>query len=389
MGLSMQVQEQHRPVGRDPGLPESVAATPRFGHSVRGIRYSRFLRCWVLPYVRSRIHGGFRPIFGCVYTEWKCNLDCTYCRSHDNSLPGMDEETARRTIDWLHATGCRAVGLMGGEPLIRAAFVDQFVRRAAGKGFYVYLPTNGRLLTPDVTDRLGDAGVATVNVAIDCIREKPGLPKALEHIRPNFDYLVRLQSRYGYTVFLSINITRFNLDDVRLLTEFSRRNGIATAYHLCESPRGHAAAPVSFGEYPSAFRSEDAGPLDDLLDYLIDCSHAGYAMVNSIQHLRAMKGLLRGGVAPWLCRAGQNMVVCLTDGALKPCYPLRESEHDWGTVGCQKFDAPELAERKQSCSQSCFSTVAFMLANYYDVRRVADELSVQMVRRLGGFGRVR
>ncbi len=345
----------------------------QFDKSVRRIRNSRFLRCWVLPYLRSRIRRGFRPILGCVYTEWKCNLECAYCRSHDNSLPGMDEDTARRVIDWLHATGCRVVGLMGGEPLIRAAFVEQFVRYATGKGCYVYLPTNGRLLTPDVTDRLGDAGVATFNVAIDCIREKPGLPKALEHIRGNFDHLVRLQSRYGYTVFLSINITRFNLEDVRLLTEFSRQNGIATAYHLCESERGQ-----------TAFRSEELGPVDELLDYLMDRSRAGYAMVNSTEHLGAMKSLVRGGAAPWPCRAGQNMVVCRTDGTLAPCYPLRESEQDWGTAGCPKFDACQLAGIKQTCSESCFSTVAYMLANYYDVRRVAGELSAQAVRRLRG-----
>ena len=42
------------------------------------------------------------------------------------------------------------------------------------------------------------------------------------------------------------------------------------------------------------------------------------------------------------------------------------------------------AELNQSCSESCFSTVAYMLANHYDVRRVARELSAQAVRRLRG-----
>src|ERR1035441_2206084 len=342
----------------------------QFDKSVRRIRYSRFLRCWALPYLRSRIRGGFRPILGCVYTDLKCTLGCPYCRSPDNTLPVMDEDRGRRVIDWLHDIGCRVIGLMGGEPLIRMAFVEQFVRYAAEKGCYVYLPTNGRLLTPDVTDRLSEAGVATFNVAIDCMREKPGLPKALEHIRGNFDYLVRLQSRYGYTVFLSINITRFNGADGKLLTEFSRENGIGTAYHLCESSPGHAA-----------FRSEELGPVDELLDYLIDRNRAGWAMVNWTEHLGAMKSLLRGGVAPWPCRGGQNMVICRTDGTLAPCYPMRESGHDWGAVGCEKFDACQLAEMKQTCSGSCFSTVGFMLANYYDVGRVAREVSAQLARR--------
>jgi hypothetical protein len=183
---------------------------------------------------------------------------------------------------------------------------------------------------------------------------------------------VKLQSRYGYTVFLSINITRSNLEDVRLLTEFGRENGIGTAYHLCESSRGNAA-----------FQSEELGPVDELLDYLIGRNRAGYSMVNSTEHLRAMKSLLRGGVAPWPCRGGQNMVICRTDGTLAPCYPMRESEGDWGSVGCEKFDTCQLGEMKQQCSASCFSTVGYMLANYYDMGRAAREVSAQVIRRLG------
>jgi hypothetical protein len=36
-------------------------------------------------------------------------------------------------------------------------------------------------MKPEVLDRLGDAGVANINLAIDCVVEKPGLPKAEEH----------------------------------------------------------------------------------------------------------------------------------------------------------------------------------------------------------------
>ena len=107
-------------------------------------------------------------------------------------------------------------------------------------------------------------------------------------------------------------------------------------------------------------------------------------MVNSAEHLGAMKSLVRGGAAPWPCRAGQNMVVCRTDGTLAPCDPLRESGHDWGSAGCPKFDAPQLAELKRSCSETCFSTVGYMLTNYYDIRSLAGLLSPRTVRRLSG-----
>ena len=45
-----------------------------------------------------------------------------------------------------------------------------------------------------------------------------------------------MQGKYGYTVFLNINITRLNLDDVTALTEIAHDANIATDYHLNEAP---------------------------------------------------------------------------------------------------------------------------------------------------------
>ena len=176
----------------------------------------RAMRGWLFPYLRSRVMpGDFHPIIAYLFTEWKCNLDCHYCWAFDNSVKGMTEDVARRSIDWLHDNGCRVLALMGGEPLLRPQFVHKVVYYAAKKGFWIYVPTNGRLLRPDVIDRLGDAGVATFNLAVDAVDEKPGLPKALNPIRKHFDHLVRRQYRYGYTVFFNMNICRNNMDDIR------------------------------------------------------------------------------------------------------------------------------------------------------------------------------
>jgi len=91
----------------------------------------------------------------------------------------MTEDVARRSIDWLYAHGCRVLALMGGEPLLRPQFAHKVVYYAAKKGFWIYIGTNGRLLRPDVADRLADAGAAVFNFAMDAWDEKPGLPKAL------------------------------------------------------------------------------------------------------------------------------------------------------------------------------------------------------------------
>jgi sulfatase maturation enzyme AslB (radical SAM superfamily) len=152
----------------------------------------RALRGWLYPYVKSRVFPGeFHPIIAYLFTEWKCNIDCHYCWAYDNRVKGMTEDTARRAIDWLHETGCRVLALMGGEVLLRPDFAHKVVYYGAKKGFWVYLPTNGRLMRKDVIDRVADAGVATVNLAVDSVEDRKELPKALTPIRPYFDYLIK------------------------------------------------------------------------------------------------------------------------------------------------------------------------------------------------------
>src|SRR5438270_9441086 len=65
------------------------------------------MRGWLFPYIRSRVTSGdFHPLIAYLFTEFKCNLDCHYCWAFDNKVKGMSEDTAKRSIDWLHTTGC-------------------------------------------------------------------------------------------------------------------------------------------------------------------------------------------------------------------------------------------------------------------------------------------
>ena len=331
------------------------------------------MRGWAVPWLQSRVlPGDFHPIIAYLFTEYKCNLDCHYCYSFDNRVKGMSEEVARASIDWLHGTTCRVLALMGGEVILRPAFVHKVVDYAARKGFWIYVPTNGRLLKPAVIDRLADAGVATFNLAIDAVDEKPGLPKALAPIRSYFDYLVKKQYRYGYTVFFNINICHNNLDDVKELTEIAHANKISTDYHINESPlleQPHFKHLTD--ENPTYFRPDDYDKVDGLIDWLIEKQKAGYTMLNSVERLAEMKRFVRGAHHnPWHCRAGQNTVIVRVDGTLAPCFPMYSATHDWGVAGEPHFDQRQLATMKVECEPNCFSTLNHIVSWCYDDGRV-------------------
>lgn len=335
---------------------------PQIYHAMQG---------WMFPYFRSRlVPGEFHPLITYLFTEWKCNLDCHYCWAFDNRVEGMTEDVAVRSIDWLHSTTCRVLALMGGEVLLRPEFAHKVIYYAAQKGFWVYLPTNGRLMKPDTVDRLADAGVGSVNLAVDAWDVKAGLPKAMAPIRANFDHLIRKQHKYGYTVFININICRNNLDDVRMLTELAHDCNIATDYHICETPMMEHTEFRHFNDNPVFIRPEDHASIGELIDWLIEKQQSGWHMVNSVQRLAEMKKFINKKLAQWGCRAGQNSMIIRTDGTLAPCFPMYSSNHDWGTVEAPQIEPKQLQEMKRECEPNCFSTLNHILAFCYNDARV-------------------
>ena len=385
----------------------------------------RNMRGWLFPYMRSRLlPGEFHPIVSYLFVEYKCNLDCWYCWAYDNRVKGMSEDTARRTIDWLVDHGCGVLALMGGEPLLRPQFAHKVVYYAAKKGMWVYVATNGRLLRPEVADRLGDAGVAVFNFALDAFDLKPGLPKALVPSQKNLEYILRKQYVYDYMVFFNINICRNNHEDVKLLTEYAREHRVATDYHINETPMLEQDDHFKhLDENPTYIRPEDWRAVDELVDWIIEKNKSGYQMVNSVARLQEMKAFMRmssgldirkvgwygdgaglngetaemlkktPGIvqdetgdlrfADWNCRAGQNNVIIRTDGSVAPCFPMYPATYPWGNVDNYNFNKKDMKEMKKTCEKHCFSTLNHNLSYCYDGKRVIKWLWKQA---LNGFG---
>jgi MoaA/NifB/PqqE/SkfB family radical SAM enzyme len=382
----------------------------------------RKMRGWLFPYIRSRVlPGHFHPITAYLFLEYKCNLDCWYCWAYNNKVKGMTEDIARRSIDWLHDHGCRVLALMGGEPLLRPQFAHKVVDYAAKKGFWIYVGTNGRLLRPDVADRLGDAGVSVFNFALDSWEEQPSLPKAVAPVRKHIEHLIRKQYVYGYMVFFNLNICRNNTEDVRQITEYAREHRIATDYHINETPMLEQDEHFKhLSDNPTYIRAQDWPEIDALVDWLIEKNKAGYQMVNSVQRLQEIKAFVRmasgadlkqlgwngdgsrtnGNIsreiegmpgirqdengelhfAEWNCRAGQNNVIIRTDGTVAPCFPMYASSYDWGNIDGHKFEAKQLADMKKTCQEHCFSTLNHNLAYCYNDARVIKFVWTNLVK---------
>jgi len=90
----------------------------------------------VVPYIESRLlPGKFHPSFVTYSPSNSATSIATTAGPSTIIVKGMTEDVAKRSIDWLHSTTCRVLALMGGEPLLRPAFVHKVIYYAAKKGF--------------------------------------------------------------------------------------------------------------------------------------------------------------------------------------------------------------------------------------------------------------
>ena len=92
----------------EPPYPIHADPQPMTKSEYQKLNAIRSWKTWGAPYFKSRwLSKELRPIIPYLFTEWKCNLDCHYCWSYDNTVKGMTEDTAKRSIDWLHSIGSR------------------------------------------------------------------------------------------------------------------------------------------------------------------------------------------------------------------------------------------------------------------------------------------
>lgn len=100
----------------------------------------------------SRVGGAPALLSAVIYPTHRCNLRCTYCNSPFLKTPELTTDEWLTAIDELRALGCRRVGILGGEPLLRQD-LGLIIERIRTRGMACVLTSNGTLV-PKHIDRL-------------------------------------------------------------------------------------------------------------------------------------------------------------------------------------------------------------------------------------------
>ena len=265
------------------------------------------------------------------FVQWhlteRCNLRCSHCYQEGSSTGEMSlgEITAaisdvREMLDsWSDSYGIEfesSFNITGGEPLLRRDLFP-ILREASGRGFELYLLTNGTLVDRPKARSLCDAGIKGVQVSLEgpeqvheSIRGKGSFERALEGV----GYLVE----EGIPVTLNVTLSEVNAEYFGDLIELASRMHVPRLgfSRLVPSGRGMGLLGVMLtGER-----------LEEIYRKILSESREGLEIVTGDPVAAQMRssatsengaGIPNGG-----CSAGVSGLTILPDGTITPCRRL-------------------------------------------------------------------
>jgi radical SAM protein with 4Fe4S-binding SPASM domain len=183
-----------------------------------------------------------------LFTVWNitqaCNLTCKHCYQDAKHKPLSDElTTAEKTdlIDQMSDEFVPFVAFAGGEPLI-ARDLWEVLAHCKKRGMHVTIATNGMLLTPEMCERLKDAGAKYIEVSIDSmIPEEHDEFRGLQGAWARSIQGIRNSVAAGLRTGMATCFTRETVHTVDDVVKFAIDLGCKTFAHFNFIPVGRGA----------------------------------------------------------------------------------------------------------------------------------------------------
>ncbi|MCH5329084.1 MAG: TIGR04133 family radical SAM/SPASM protein [Coprobacter sp.] len=264
----------------------------------------------------------------------RCNLTCLHCGSDcrkDTRSAEMPLEHFLPVLDTIrrHQPGIPTlISTVGGEPLVREDILD-CGRAITAKGFYWGMVTNGHLLDAHMMRELLQAGLTTISIDIDGLKDTHNWlrndPASFDHAYRALETLVR-SKQLAWDVITCVHSR--NIDQLDQIKKMLEEAGATRWRCFTIVPVGRAL------HTPGLTLSDDQ--FTRLMDFIhrtrqekkINLSYAceGY--------LGRYEGLVRNH--HYSCRAGLTVASVLSDGGISGCLSIR-SDYRQGNIYTDDF----------------------------------------------------
>ena len=266
----------------------------------------------------------------------RCNEHCFHCGS--NCMPqsgeelGVDEyrrilEEVKEDFDLKRLYLC----ITGGEPLLRPEFFD-ILSYAHELGYRWGMTTNATLITGEVAHRLAEAGMRTVSVSIDGLRETHDRMRGLAG---GYDAAMRgIQNLIDENTFQNVQVTTVvNHENIGELDElFLVMDGLdIDSWRVINlEPIGRAL------QWPNRMLTQE--DYRRLFSFIREKRLAGYPVEYGCSHYLGpeLEGALRDWY--WLCNAGIYTASIMSNGDVGACLDIeRRPETIQGNIRETRF----------------------------------------------------
>ena len=201
---------------------------------------------------------------------YRCNLACEHCYLdaggthlvHTENFADRSElgtEECFRVIDDIAAFAPECVTILtGGEPLLRRDILD-IVRRAAERGLWVVVGTNGVRISENVAGRLAEAGARGLSLSLDAL--DPDRHDRFRKVRGAWRNTVEgaeILNRTGLPFIVQTTAGSHNSGELEAIADFAYERLAAKVwnlYFLVPTGRGQFVSDMSPAQYDDVLSS--------------------------------------------------------------------------------------------------------------------------------------
>jgi AdoMet-dependent heme synthase len=211
-----------------------------------------------------------RPYVVSWNLTYRCNLACEHCYLDAGSTPQvgtvnfadrseLGTEECFKVIDQIASFAPECVTILtGGEPLLRRDILE-IVRRAAERGLWVVVGTNGVRITENVAQRLAEAGARGLSLSLDAL--DPDRHDRFRRVRGAWRNTVEgaeILNRTGLPFIVQTTAGSHNLGELEAIADFAHDRLAAKVwnlYFLVPTGRGQFVSDISPAQYDEVLAS--------------------------------------------------------------------------------------------------------------------------------------
>src|SRR6187399_1753852 len=211
-----------------------------------------------------------RPYVVSWNLTYRCNLACEHCYLDAGGTPQvgtesfadrseLDTEGCFKVIDEIAAFAPECVTILtGGEPLLRRDILE-IVRRAAERGLWVVVGTNGVSITENVARRLAEAGARGLSLSLDAL--DPERHDRFRMVRGAWQNTVQgaeILNRTGLPFIVQTTAGSHNFSELEAIADFAHDRLAAKVwnlYFLVPTGRGQFVSDITAAQYDEVLAS--------------------------------------------------------------------------------------------------------------------------------------